>query len=69
MKKTNRKMKVYQQSGYHYKPTPTITLKGTWLEEWGFTIDTPIIVQCEDGKLTIIKQLEEGNSMDENCSQ
>lgn len=62
-------MKVYQQSGYHYKPTPTITLKGAWLEEWGFTIGTPVIVRCEEGKLIIIKQeAEEGNSMDEDCS-
>lgn len=69
MKKTNRKMKVYAQSGYQYKPTPTITLKGAWLEEWGFMIDTPIIVHCEEGKLTIIKQKsEEGNSVDEDCS-
>jgi hypothetical protein len=69
MKKTNRQMKVYAQSGYRYKPTPTITLKGAWLEEWGFMIDTPVIVQCENGKLTIIKQeSEEGNSMDEDCS-
>ena len=69
MKKTDRQMKVYAQSGYRYKPTPTITLKGAWLEEWGFMIDTPVIVQCENGKLTIIKQeSEEGNSMDEDCS-
>lgn len=68
MKKTNRKMKVYEQSGYQYRPTPTITLKGKWLEEWGFMIGTPVIVQCEDGKLTIIKQSEERNSVDENCS-
>lgn len=65
MKKTNRQMKVYAQSGYRYKATPTITLKGGWLEEWGFKIDTPTIVHCEDGKLTIIKQKsEEGNNQD-----
>lgn len=68
MKKAIRKMKVYEQSGYQYRPTPTITLKGKWLEEWGFTIGMPVIVQCEEGKLTIIKQSEEGNSVDENCS-
>jgi len=69
MEKINRQMKVYAQSGYQYKPTPTITLKGKWLEEWGFKIDTPVIVQCEEGKLTIIKQKsEEGNSVDEDCS-
>ncbi len=63
-------MKVYAQSGYHYKSTPTITLKGRWLEEWGFTIDTPIIVQCEEGKLTITKQKsEEGAENQDNCCE
>ena len=62
-------MKVYEQSGYHYKPTPTITLKGAWLEDWGFKIDTPIIVQCEKDRLIIIKkESEEGNSQDNDCS-
>lgn len=28
MKKDMREFKVYKQSGYQYKPTPTITLKG-----------------------------------------
>ncbi len=68
MKKTVRQMKVYAQSGYRYKPTPTITLKGAWLEEWGFAIHTPVIVQCEEGKLTIIKQSEEGNSENKDYS-
>lgn len=69
MKKINRKMKVYEQSGYQYRPTPTITLKGKWLEEWGFMIGTPVTVQCENGKLTIIKQeSEEGNNQDNDCS-
>ena len=35
-KKDVRKFKVYEQSGHNYKPTPTITLKGLWLEELGF---------------------------------
>ena len=49
----NRKLIVCGTSGRNYKPTPTITLKGKWLEEWGFTIDKRIIVECEEGKLTI----------------
>lgn len=69
MKKTSRNIKVYEQSGYHYKPTPTITLKGKWLEKWGFKIDTPVIVHCEEGKLTItIKESEKGNSENKDCS-
>jgi len=51
--KKYREMKVYEQGGYKYKPTPTITLKGQWLGELGFDIDTPIIVKCEGGRLTI----------------
>lgn len=29
--KKKRKMKVYAQSGYKYKDTPTIILNGDWL--------------------------------------
>ena len=29
----NRSMKVYSQNGRNYKATPTIILKGQWLEE------------------------------------
>lgn len=65
MKQANRKMKVHEQSGYNYKPTPTITLKGAWLEDWGFSSNTPINIQCEDGKLTITKQ---GNSLNSGYS-
>lgn len=39
-----RNMKVYEQSGYHYKATPTITLKGFWLKEFGFSEGTQIQV-------------------------
>ncbi len=40
MKKEVRKIKVYEQSGRNYKPTPTIMLKGLWLEELGFGAGT-----------------------------
>ena len=48
-----RNMKVYEQSGYQYKATPTIMLKGQWLREAGFNIGDSITVTCEDGKLVI----------------
>lgn len=48
-----RNMKVYEQSGYNYKSTPTITLKGQWLKETGFDIGDSITVTCEDGRLII----------------
>ena len=51
--KEYREMKVYEQSGYQYKPTPAIILKGKWLEELGFGSGTPVVVRCQGGQLTI----------------
>ena len=51
-----RKMKVYEQSGYRYKSTPTIMLKGQWLNELGFSYGTPICVECSGGKLTVLRE-------------
>ena len=53
--KEYRNMKVYEQSGYQYKSTPAIMLKGQWLRELGFEENTPIMVHCEDGILTITR--------------
>lgn len=53
--KSYRPMKVYETSGYHYKPTPTIVLKGQWLEQFGFGAGEKIGVHCEEGKLTITR--------------
>ena len=55
MFKQMRNMKVYNQSGYQYKSTPTITLKGKWLSECGFDMGMPITVKCEEGRLTIYR--------------
>lgn len=52
--KEYRELKVYEQSGYQYKPTPTIILKGKWLEELGFGSGTPVVVKCQGGQLTIV---------------
>lgn len=46
-----RSVKVYGQSGYKYRETPTIMLKGLWLKEAGFDIGDYISVTCEDGKI------------------
>ena len=54
----NRSMKVHAQSGYNYKATPTIILKGQWLQEMGFEIGDYISVSCEDGKLIITPDAE-----------
>ena len=48
-----RSMKVHEQSGYNYKATPTIILKGQWLKKMGFEIGDYITVSCEDGRLII----------------
>ena len=56
--KKERKMKVYAQSGYQYKETATIILKGDWLSDLGFEPGTPIRVECEGGRLVITKENE-----------
>ena len=57
--KKNRKMKVYGTSGYKYKKTPTIILKGMWLEKSGFEIGEEIEVKCEKDRLLIVKKSAE----------
>ena len=61
--KKTRNIKVLEQSGYKYKPTPAIMLKGKWLAEAGFEIGTNVSVVCEDGKL-IITPREAANYVD-----
>ena len=53
-----RNMKVCEQSGYKYKATPAIVLKGQWLKDAGFDIGDSITVTCEDGKLIITPREE-----------
>lgn len=62
--KEYRNMKVYEQGGYHYKSMPAIMLKGQWLRELGFEENTPIVVQCEDGILTITRADTEADYLD-----
>ena len=58
-----RKIKVNAQSGYHYKNTPTLTLKGNYLSEFGFGIDTKVSVELSQDEI-IIKQLKEDTEME-----
>jgi len=53
--KDTRNIKVCGQSGYNYKPTPAIMLKGQWLKKAGFDIGAQVKVQCENGKLVILR--------------
>lgn len=48
-----RSIKVYGQSGYKYRETPTIMLK-----EAGFDVGDYISVTCEDGKIVIAQDAE-----------
>ena len=56
--KEYRDIKVYEASGYQYRRTPSIVLKGKWLAELGFDIGDEITVRCEDGRLIITKANE-----------
>lgn len=53
-----RSIKVVSQSGYNYKATPAIMLKGQWLKELGFEIGDYVSITCEDGKLVITQDTE-----------
>ena len=53
-----RSIKVYGHSGYKYRETPTIMLKGMWLKEVGFDVGDYISVTCEDGKIVIAQDVE-----------
>lgn len=53
-----RSIKVCSQSGYKYKETPVILLKGQWLKEAGFNIGDYISVTCEEGRLIISQDAE-----------
>ena len=46
-----RSVKVYGQSGYKYRETPTIMLKGQWLKDAGYDIGDYIFVTCEDRQI------------------
>lgn len=56
--KKRRNMKIYGMSGYNYKSTPTIILKGQWLKELGFEIGGYVTVSCENGRLVITPDVE-----------
>ena len=51
--KKERDLKVYEMSGYKYKGTPTIMLKGDWLKEFGFDAGRQIRVECDNERIII----------------
>ncbi len=58
-----RKLKVNAESGYHYKSVPTLKLKGDYLKNFGFNIDTKVSVRLDQERIIItpIKEIEECN--------
>lgn len=51
--KTQRTLKVYNQSQNGKYNIPAIILKGEWLKQLGFDINKEIAVVCEENKLVI----------------
>lgn len=64
MQKKERELKVYGMSGYRYKDTPTIMMKGQWLQKCGFEIGSRYHVRC--GKGIIVLTAKEPEETDEN---
>ena len=64
MQKRERKLTVYGMSGYQYKETPTIMMKGQWLRDSGFEIGNKYRVSC--GKGIIILTAEESEKTEES---
>ena len=48
-----RALTVHATSGYKYKDTPIIQLKGDYLSQFGFSIGTPVEVTLVDDQITI----------------
>ena len=57
--KDTHTLTVIEQSGYKYKPTPTLILKGDWLASFGFSMGTKVSVSCTNGQLVITPSEEQ----------
>lgn len=53
--KTERNLKVYGYESKWYDYPAKIRLKGKWLKEFGFTVNTPIKVECKKNRLIITR--------------
>ena len=54
----DRNLKVHATSGYQYKDTPTLQLKGSYLQDFGFRIGDPVTVHLEDRRIVIVPREE-----------
>ena len=43
----------YVPQGTKPNPRPQLTIKGKWLEQFGFYVGRPVIVKIEQGKLVV----------------
>lgn len=43
----------YRTNGGRPNPLPQLTIKGRWLEQWGFTRGQPVSITAEHGQLII----------------
>jgi len=43
----------YRTNGGKPNPLPQLTIKGRWLEQWGFTRGQPVSITAEHGQLII----------------
>ena len=43
----------YVPQGTKPNPRPQLTIKGKWLEQFGFYVGCPVIVKIEQGKLVV----------------
>lgn len=48
-----RKIKVHASSAYKFKQVPTLMLKGDYLKNFGFNIDTKVSVKLEPERIII----------------
>lgn len=53
-----RHLKVHETSGYKYKPTPTIIMKGEWLKEYGFESGDKVNITCDKPGVIVITRDE-----------
>lgn len=54
----DRNLTVHATSGYNYKEAPTLQLKGSYLQEFGFRIGDPVTVHLEDRRIVIVPREE-----------
>ena len=54
-RKDFRELTVTEAAGNRKAGTPGIRIQGQWLQELGFKVEDPVLVQCENGRLVIQK--------------